>query len=189
MEGNCTTSGYLELKTDHMIYEIQAGHITAYPLINGTKHPTIFTKWMLTLLTERAKVTKTISGQNIDPQHVAPRPSFFRYLAGPLDPLEPHNATQPCSTHNSVPCGVLLQSISIDEMDCWSEQRAELFHGIKRQSAYIHFSHPKHKNFSLVASHHIMDRDWELPLNNSGDPITHVYRFVLAPFLDYTHPT
>lgn len=176
--GNCTQVPSMVIEREGTLYNITGTHIHVHPKLNGVVQYDVLLGWSMPIFVERAKVTKTWTGTAL-PRGVfvtgSPNPSL-NPVDPMVDPLEPADPNVMCSNAATpTPCGEILNYITTEDMDCWTERFIAPFHGHMRESVYVHFSNAAIPGFQFVSEHHITDGDVSVPMNNTGFPGTEVY--------------
>jgi hypothetical protein len=175
MAGNCSTIDPITMDRDSSLYSISGGTVRVIPVKNGETLVNSAIRWELSYFIERAKVTRDIEGNAIDPTAVLPeRPDFS--IWSPADPLESHDPSKAC-TGKTLPCGEVLNYLDPADYDCWMEHVTAPFHGFTRESVFVHFSHPSYPDLSIVVGNHLLDGYLEVrpPMQGLQDVNVYLY--------------
>lgn len=107
-----------------------------------------------------------------------PRTSpLFCPFAPWIDPLEPYDPGKICTNYEGydLPCGPLVNHMTLDDFDCWAERVVAPFHNHTRESVFVHFSNASWPNFKFTGEHHLVDGDVTVAINTTGDAAVEIY--------------
>jgi hypothetical protein len=166
--GNCSQVAPITLHRPGSVYEVGSLAAVLFPGSNGVPVPGARVEWKFFSLIERLRIQNDIHGDPL-PSSKCNSPSSADFtLSEQPNPFKPANPSESCVPGDDKPCGELLRTLNADDMDCWFEHIIAPFYGTSRESVLVHFSHPSHPDFRMIAGFHLTDDAVTIyPIQNS----------------------